>query len=56
MRKEEIIDYLAETYDEDINELKKMDRNELEEVRKNYEDHSDFFPNDDEFDGSHEWD
>ena len=56
MKKQELIDYLVDTYHEDKNELKNMKKDELEEILENYEDHSDMFPNDDEFDGSHEWD
>ena len=56
MKKQELIDYLVNTYHEDKNELKNMKKDELEEILENYEDHSDMFPNDDEFDGSHEWD
>ena len=56
MKKQELIDYLVDTYHEDKNELKNTKKDELEEILENYEDHSDMFPNDDEFDGSHEWD
>ena len=56
MKKAELIEYLVETYHEDENMLKKMKKDELEELLENYEDHSDLFPNDDEFDGSHAWD
>ena len=56
MKKQELIDYWVDTYHEDKNELKNMKKDELEEILENYEDHSDMFPNDDEFDGSHEWD
>ena len=56
MKKQELIDYLVDTYQEDKNELKNMKKYELEEILENYEDHSDMFPNNDEFDGSHEWD
>ena len=56
MKKQELINYLVDTYQEDKNELKNMKKYELEEILENYEDHSDMFPNNDEFDGSHEWD
>ena len=56
MKKQELIDYLVDTYQEDKNELKNMKKYELEEILENYEDHSDMFPNNDEFDGSHERD
>lgn len=56
MKKQELIEYLVETYDEDESELKAMRKEELEDKLDNYENHSDLFPNDDEFDGSHEWD
>ena len=56
MKKQELINYLVDTYHEDKNELKNMKKYELEEILENYEDHSDMFPNNDEFDGSHEWD
>lgn len=56
MKKQELIDYLVETYHEDKDELKKMKKEELEELLEEYEDHSGLFPNDDEYDGSHEWD
>ena len=56
MKKQELIDYLVDTYHEDTNELKNMTKDELKEILENYEDHSDMFPHDDEFDGSHEWD
>lgn len=56
MKKQELIDYLVDTYHENKNELKNMKKEELEERLEEYEDHSDMFPNDDEYDGSHEWD
>lgn len=56
MRKAELIDCLVDTYKEDREELKGMTKSELEELLEEYEDHSDMFPNDDEYDGSHEWD
>lgn len=54
--KQELIEYLVDTYHEDENELKKMKKDELKELLDEYEDHSGLFPNDDEYDGSHEWD
>lgn len=56
MTKRELIDYLVETYHEDREELKQMNKEELVEKLENYEDHSELFPNGDEFDGSHPWD
>ncbi|MCM1121185.1 MAG: hypothetical protein NC416_01240 [Eubacterium sp.] len=56
MKKRELIDYLVETYHEDKDELKKMKKDELEDLLNEIEDHSSMFPNDDEYDGSHEWD
>ena len=58
---DEVIEYLVEKYDEDEEELRnRMEEDETDEyprdLLKEYEDHSDMFPNDDEFDGSHEWD
>lgn len=56
MRKQELIEYLVNEYNEDKKELKNMTKQELEEILENYEDHGIMFPNNDEFDGSHEWD
>lgn len=56
MRKNELIEYLIENYTVDESELKKMSKDELEELLEEYEDHSSLFPNDDEYDGSHEYD
>ncbi len=33
-----------------------MKKDEIREKLDEYEDHSDLFPNDDEYDGSHSWD
>lgn len=56
MGKQELINYLFEKYREDKNELENMKEEELKERLEAYEDHSDMFPNGDEYDGSHEWD
>lgn len=56
MKKQELIDYLADTYQEDKDELKKRTKDELEDLLDEIEDHSSMFPNGDEYDGSHEWD
>lgn len=56
MKKAELIAYLVAEYNEDEEDLKDMTKEELEDLLEEYEDHSDMFPNGDEFDGSHEWD
>ena len=43
-------------YGEDEYELRKMDISELKELYEEYSDHSDLFPNDDEYDNSHNYD
>ena len=54
--KEALIRKLVNEYDEDENELKELSIAELRERLEEYEDHSDLFPNGDEFDGSHFYD
>ena len=56
MNKKQLIELLVQDYAQDENELKEMDKEELEELLEEFEDHSDMFPNGDENDGSHEWD
>lgn len=56
MKKQEIIEILVNDYNEDRDDLEEMSKEDLQSMLMNYEDHSDLFPNGDEFDGSHEWD
>jgi hypothetical protein len=56
MSREEIIHFLIENYGVDKEELQSLDLLELKEMLDDYEDHSDFFPNGDEYDGSHSYD
>lgn len=56
MTKEEIIAILHNEYQEDLDDLKEMTKQDLQNLLNDYEDHSDLFPNDDEYDGSHSWD
>lgn len=49
MRKSELIELLLE-YDEDIKELKKMTKDELEELYEEYTDTSVMFPNGRDYD------
>lgn len=56
MSKNELIEILVNDYGEDKDEMKKMSKKELEELIEEFADHSDLFPNDDEYDGSHEYD
>lgn len=55
MKKKELIDYLVEEYDEDRKELKKMTKDELQEMLENYTDTSDLFPNGRDYDAE-DWD
>lgn len=55
MAKKQLIDILV-GYGEDEKEMKEMNEKELKDLLEEYTDHSDLFPNDDENDGSHEWD
>ncbi|WP_187115110.1 hypothetical protein [Clostridium tyrobutyricum] len=50
MTKAEIIEILVDTYREDKDELKKMKKDELEEILEEYEDDSSMFPNGRDFD------
>ena len=56
MTKTELKQYLIETYHVDSEELKDCSKEELLDMLHEFEDHSDLFPNDDEYDGSHDWD
>lgn len=50
MNKKDLIRILVDTYHEDEVELKKMSLSELKEILFELEDHSDLFPNGDEYD------
>lgn len=54
MKKSELIELLLE-YGEDIKELKKMTKDELEELYEEYTDTSDMFPNGRDYDAE-AWD
>lgn len=57
MTAKEIKEFMVEYYGRDIKELNKMSYDELEEEMSVCEEEdADMFPNDDEYDGSHEWD
>lgn len=56
MKKKDIILILVRDYGESLQDLKNKSKEELEELLESYEDHSDMFPNGDEYDGSHGWD
>lgn len=56
MTKADLINTLVEEYYEDEEELRKLTRRDLQDLLEEKEDHSDMFPNDDEFDGSHDYD
>ncbi len=56
MSKKDIIRTLVEIYHEDEEDVKNLSKKELEECLEEYEDHSNQFIHEDEFDGSHSWD
>lgn len=54
MRKSELIEVLNESYRQDIDELKKMTKEELEELYEELSDDSVWFPNGRDYD-SEDW-
>lgn len=54
MRKDEIINILVSNYHEDVREMKKMKKAELEELLEEYGDDSDMFPNGRDFEAEDE--
>ena len=54
MTKRELMDALSNQYSEE--QMKKMTKAELQAEYDLYHDDSDMFPNDDQYDGSHEYD
>lgn len=56
MAKKQLIDILVNRFGEDEREIRGMSEKELTELLEEITDHSDLFPNEDENDGSHEWD
>lgn len=54
MTREEMIDFLVETYNEDREELEEMDNISLEERFEEYEDDSTMYPNGRDYD-SEDW-
>lgn len=55
MTKAEIIEILVDNYREDKEEMKKMKKDELEELLEEYGDHSSLFPNGRDYDAE-DWD
>ena len=56
MKASELQEILISQYHVDTDEVADMDESELQSMLDEFHDHSDLFPNEDEFDGSHEWD
>ena len=50
MNKKELVDLIALTYHEDRTYLNDLNISELNELLKELEDHSEMYPNDDEYD------